>query len=74
MELFRPKIHMIKSLKKKKHTKNINEPLHKKTKNLHMRKQGANQLCSNCTADQRLCFCDMDSIIPLLLVSKVSTF
>ena len=24
------------------------------------------QLCSNCTADQRLCFCFMVSIIPLL--------
>ena len=29
--------------------------------------KGADQLCSNCTADQRLCFRYMDSTIPLLL-------
>ena len=28
--------------------------------------EGAYQLRSNCEADQRLCFCYMDSIIPLL--------
>ena len=34
----------------------------------------ADQLCSNCTVDQRLCFHHTDSIIPLLLISKVSSF
>ena len=32
------------------------------------------QLCSNCTADQRLCFRFTDSTIPLPLKSKISTF
>ena len=36
--------------------------------------KAADQLCSNCTADQRLCFCYMDSTIPLLLKSKISSF
>ena len=36
--------------------------------------KGADQLRSNCEADQRLCFCYMDSTIPLLLVSKISSF
>ena len=31
----------------------------------------ADQLCSNCTADHRLCFRCTDSIIPLLLKSKI---
>ena len=35
---------------------------------------GANQLRSNCEADQHLCFRHMDSTIPLLLISKVSSF
>ena len=34
----------------------------------------ADQLCSKCTADQRLCFRHMDITIPLLLISKVSSF
>ena len=34
----------------------------------------ADQLCSNCTADQCLCFHHTDSAIPLLLISKVSSF
>ena len=33
----------------------------------------ADQLCSNCTADQRLCFRDTDSTIPLLLKYKISS-
>ena len=45
---------------------------------LFMRKQdfylckikGEDQLCSNCTADQRLCFRLTDSTIPLLLIPK----
>ena len=32
--------------------------------------KGADQLCSNCETDQRLCFCYMDSTIPLLSNSK----
>ena len=34
----------------------------------------ADQLCSNCTADQRLCFLYMDSTIPFLLKSEISSF
>ena len=34
----------------------------------------ADQLCSNCTADQRLCFRNSDSAIPLLLKSEISSF
>ena len=33
----------------------------------------ADQLCSNCEADQRLCFRYTDSIIPLLSKSKISS-
>ena len=36
--------------------------------------KAADQLCSKCTADQRLCFCFMDSVIPLLLKSKILGF
>ena len=36
--------------------------------------KGTDQLCSNCTADQRLCFCYTESTIPLLLKSKISSF
>ena len=35
--------------------------------------KGADQLCSNCTADQHLCFCYTDSTTPLLLKSKISS-
>ena len=34
----------------------------------------ADQLCSNCTADQRLCFHYTDNTIPLLLKSEISCF
>ena len=34
--------------------------------------KGADQLHSNCEADQRLCFRYMDSSIPLLSKSKIS--
>ena len=34
----------------------------------------ADQMCSNCTADQHLCFSYMDSTIPLLLKSENPTF
>ena len=36
--------------------------------------KGADQLCNNCTADQRLCFRCMDSTILLLLKSEISSF
>ena len=36
--------------------------------------KGADQLCGNCEADQRLCFCYTDSRIPLLLKSKISSY
>ena len=36
--------------------------------------KAADQLCSNCTADQRLCFRYTDSTIPLLLKSEISSF
>ena len=36
--------------------------------------KGADQLRSNCEADQRLCFCYTDSTISLLLKSKISSF
>ena len=37
-------------------------------------KKGADQLCSDCTADQHLCFRYKDSAIPLLLIFKISSF
>ena len=36
--------------------------------------KGADQLRSNCEADQRLCFRYSDSTIPLLLKSEISSF
>ena len=36
--------------------------------------KGADQLCSNCTADQRLCFLYSDSTILILFKSKISSF
>ena len=36
--------------------------------------KGADQLCSNCTADQHLCFRYTDSTISLLLRSENSSF
>ena len=36
--------------------------------------KGADQLCSNCKADQRLCFRYTDSTIPLLLKTEISSF
>ena len=35
--------------------------------------KGADQLRSNCEADQRLCFCYTESTIPLLSKSKISS-
>ena len=51
------------------------ELLYKKTNNLHICKnKDADQLRSNCEADQRLCFRHTDSTIPLLLKSEISSF
>ena len=36
--------------------------------------KGADQLRSNCEADQRLCFHYTDSTLPLLLKSEISSF
>ena len=36
--------------------------------------KGTDQLCSNCTADQRLCFRYTYSTTPLLCISKMSNF
>ena len=36
--------------------------------------KGADQLRSNCEADQRHCFHYLDSTIPLLLKSEISSF
>ena len=46
------------------------EPRYEKTGFLHMRKQRADPLRSNCAADQRVCFRYTDSTIPLLLNTK----
>ena len=35
--------------------------------------KGADQLCDNCTTDQRLCFLYTDSTIPLLSKSEISS-
>ena len=35
--------------------------------------KGTDQLCSNCTADQPLCFRYSDSTFPLLLIAKISS-
>ena len=57
-------------LNHKTRQKKIFEPCHEKNRFLPMRKQW----CRNCTADQRLCFCYMDSTVPLFLKSKISSF
>ena len=36
--------------------------------------KGADQLCSNCTADQRLCFRYNDNIVSLLSKSEIWSF
>ena len=36
--------------------------------------KGADQLCSNCTADQPLCFCSKDSMMLLLSRYEISSF
>ena len=46
---------------------------HEKTGICICENKGADQLCSNCTADQRLCFRYIDSDILLLPKSKISS-
>ena len=50
------------------------EPPHKKPTICLGENKGADQLRSNCEADQRLCFRYSDSTVPLLLKSKISSF
>ena len=52
------------------------EPPHEKTNNVLRRKQRrrSDQQCSNCTADQRLCFRYMDSEILLLKFKPLACF
>ena len=50
-----------------------NEPRHKKTNILHMRKQRRRSALGNHEADQRLCFRYIDSTIPLLSKSEISS-
>ena len=45
-----------------------------KTRFIHMQYKGADQLPGNHAADQCLCFCYIDSTIPLLPKSKSSNF
>ena len=51
----------------------INDPRHEKTGFLPMRKQRRRSACSNCTADQRLCFRYTDTTGPPLLVYEISS-
>ena len=52
----------------------ISEPLHEKPTICICENKDADQLCSNCTADQCLCFHYTDSTNPLLLIYKFSKF
>ena len=49
------------------------ESHHEKTLCICMRKQSADQLRSNCEADQRLCFRFTDYTVPLLSKFKISS-
>ena len=50
-----------------------NEPHWRKPDFCLCENKGADQLRSNCKADQHLCFRYMDSTIPLLFISKISS-
>ena len=53
---------------------NVNEPRHEKTVFFaYAKTKDADQLRSNCAADQRLCFRHTDSTIPLLPKSEISS-
>ena len=51
-----------------------NEPRHKKADFCLCENKGADQLRSNCEADQRLCFHYADSTLSLLIKSEISRF
>ena len=51
-----------------------NEPRHKKADFCLCENKGADQLRSNCEADQRLCFRYTDSTLSLLIKSEISSF
>ena len=51
----------------------LHEPRHEKTCFLHCENKGADQLRSNCAADQHLCFRYIDNTIPLLPISEISS-
>ena len=55
-----------------RHVNNISR-IKRKTDFLLCENKGTDQLCSNCKADQRLCFRISDSTKPLLLISKISS-
>ena len=50
------------------------EPCKRKPDFCECKNKGADQLRSNCEADQCLCFCYSGSTIPLLLKSEISSF
>ena len=50
------------------------EPRHEKTGFCLCENKGADQLRSNCEADQRLCFRYTDSTLSLLIKSEISSF
>ena len=52
----------------------MNEPRHKKADFCLCENKGADQLRSNCEADQRLCFRYTDSTLSLLIKSEISSF
>ena len=51
----------------------IYEPRPERTCICICKNKGADQLGGNCPADQRLCFCYIDSTISLLLKSEISS-
>ena len=51
----------------------INEPRHEKTGFCICENKDTNQLRGNREADQRLCFCCIDSTIPLLPLYEISS-
>ena len=53
--------------------KKLSEVHHQKT-GFCLSENDTDKLCSNCTADQRLCFHHTDNTFPLLLKSKISSF
>ena len=52
---------------------NTSEPRPEKTCLCMCKNEDADQLCSNCAADQHLCFCYIDGTFPLLPKSKISS-